>query len=80
MQLLKNFPAFTQQLVALRWYKKNPKSGSQHFMEAKGSLPFSHEPSTGPILSYIDPVHNTPFYLSKVYFNIVYSLTCWSSP
>jgi hypothetical protein len=30
-------------------------------------------PSLVPILSQIDPVHTIPFYLSKIYFNIIFS-------
>jgi hypothetical protein len=32
-----------------------------------------------PILSQIDPVHTTPFYLSNIYFNIVRPPTSWPS-
>jgi hypothetical protein len=36
-------------------------------------------PPLVPILSQIDPVHTTPFYLSKIHFNIVHPPTSWSS-
>jgi hypothetical protein len=51
---------------------------SQHFEEPECS-PCSQEPSTGPFLSQIDPVRINPFNLSKIYFNIVYPPTSWSS-
>jgi hypothetical protein len=51
----------------------------QHFMELEGSLPCSQEPSTGPYLSQINPVHITLSYLSKIHFNIVHPATPWSS-
>jgi hypothetical protein len=38
-------------------------------MELEGSLPPSQEPSTGPILSQIDPIPTIPSYLSKINFN-----------
>jgi hypothetical protein len=42
-------------------------------MEPEGSLPCSQEPSPlVPILSQINPVQITPFYLSKIYFNIIH--------
>jgi hypothetical protein len=37
-------------------------------MEPEGSLPCSQEPSTGPILSQINPIHTIPSYLSKIHF------------
>jgi hypothetical protein len=48
-------------------------------MEPEGLLLRSQEPSTGPILSQIDPVHTIPSYLSKIHFNIVYPPMSWSS-
>jgi hypothetical protein len=36
-------------------------------------------PPLVPILSQIDPVHTTPSYLTKIYFNIVRPPTSWSS-
>jgi hypothetical protein len=39
-------------------------------MEYEDSLPCSKEPSTGPYMSQINPVRNTPSYLSKIHFNI----------
>jgi hypothetical protein len=44
---------------------------SQHFMEPEVSLPCSQKPSTGPILSQIDPIHTIPSYLPKIHFNIL---------
>jgi hypothetical protein len=38
-------------------------------MDTKGSLQCSQKPSTGSILSEINPAHTTPFYLSKIYLN-----------
>jgi hypothetical protein len=52
---------------------------SQHFMEPEISLPCSPcYPPLVPILSQIDPVHTSPSYLSKIYFNIVHPPTFWS--
>jgi hypothetical protein len=34
-------------------------------MEPEGSLPYSHEPSTGPYLKTNDPVHSTTFESSE---------------
>jgi hypothetical protein len=36
-------------------------------------------PPLDPILSHIDPVHITPFYFSKIHFNIVQLHLSWSS-
>jgi hypothetical protein len=41
-------------------------------MKPVGSLPCSQEPSTNTYLNQINPVHTTPSYLSKIYFNIVH--------
>jgi hypothetical protein len=50
---------------------------SQHFMEPKGALPCSQEPSTGP---YPEPDWSSPYYpISKTYINIVHPPTSWSS-
>jgi hypothetical protein len=35
-------------------------------------------PQLVPILSHINPVHNIPFYISKIHFNIVHPPTSWS--
>jgi hypothetical protein len=32
-----------------------------------------------PILSQINPVHGTPFYLSQIHFNIFHPPMSWSS-
>jgi hypothetical protein len=45
-------------------------------MESEGSLPCAQEPSTGP---YPKPDRSILSYLSKIYFNIVYPPTSWSS-
>jgi hypothetical protein len=50
-----------------------------NFKEPETSSPCSQEPSTGP---YPEPDRSSPyipFYISKIYFNIVYSPTSWSS-
>jgi hypothetical protein len=39
---------------------------SQNFMEPEGSLPHSQEPSTGPILSQINPIHTIPSCLRSI--------------
>jgi hypothetical protein len=36
-------------------------------------------PQLVPILSQINPVHTTPYYLSKIHFSFIHPLTCWSS-
>jgi hypothetical protein len=36
-------------------------------------------PPLVPILSHINPIQNTPAYLSKIYFNIILPPTSWSS-
>jgi hypothetical protein len=52
---------------------------SQDFMKPEGLTPCSQKPSTGPILSHINPVHTASSYLSRIHFNIVYPPTYWSS-
>jgi hypothetical protein len=32
-----------------------------------------------PIMSQINPVHTTPFYLSKIHFNVIHPPTSWYS-
>jgi hypothetical protein len=49
---------------------------SHNFMDPEGSLPCSQGPSTGPIVSQINPIYTI---LSKIHFNIVHSPTFWSS-
>jgi hypothetical protein len=44
---------------------------SQHFMELEGSSLCSQELSTGYILSQMNSVHSTPYYLSKINFYTV---------
>jgi hypothetical protein len=39
---------------------------SQHVMEPEDSLPCSQEPSTGPYLHQINPIHTIPFYLRSI--------------
>jgi hypothetical protein len=53
----------------------------QHFMEPEGTLPLLKEPSTfpNPEPDKSNPYHTIPSYLSKIYFNIVYAPTSWSS-
>jgi hypothetical protein len=48
-------------------------------MEPKDLLPCLQGPFTGPILNQINPVHTTPYYPSKIHFNIIHSPTSWSS-
>jgi hypothetical protein len=40
----------------------------QHFMEHEGSLPCSQGSSIVPILSKINPVHTSSYYLFKIHF------------
>jgi hypothetical protein len=54
---------------------------SQHLIEPEGSIPCSHEPSTGP---YPEPYQSNPHYnipscLSKIHVSIVHPPTSWSS-
>jgi hypothetical protein len=49
----------TQELPSILWNRKI------HFRVHK-------IPPLVPILSHIDPVHTTPFYLSKIHFHIIY--------
>jgi hypothetical protein len=48
-------------------------------MEPEGSLPHLQEISTVPILNQTNSVYTTPSYLSKIYINIIYPPTSWSS-
>jgi hypothetical protein len=57
----------------------SPSRTSQHFVEPEVSIPCSQEPSSGPYLSHIHPIHSIPSYLSKIHFNIVHPSTSWSS-
>jgi hypothetical protein len=58
--------ASIQELTKILW---NPKV---HYRVHKS-------PPLVPILIHINPVHTTPSYLSKIYFNIVHPTTSWSS-
>jgi hypothetical protein len=51
---------------------------SQHFMEPKGSIPYSQEPYTGP---YPEAYQSNPHYsiLSKIHFDTVDPPMSWSS-
>jgi hypothetical protein len=40
-------------------------------MELKVLLQCSQAPSTGPIMSQMNPVHTIPPYFFKIYFNII---------
>jgi hypothetical protein len=40
---------------------------------ATQELPLLHN------LSQVDPAHTTPYYLSKIHFNIIHLFTSWSS-
>jgi hypothetical protein len=42
----------------------------QHFTEPEDSLPYSQEPSSGPIPSQINSASTTSIHVSKVHFNI----------
>jgi hypothetical protein len=53
---------------------------SQHFMEPKGSLPCSQEPSNGPYLSQINPVCTTSSSFFKIYLNISFLLAFPQKP
>jgi hypothetical protein len=48
-------------------------------MEPKDSLPYSQEPSTGPYMNWMNPVHTIPSNFSKNYFNIILPSTSKSS-
>jgi hypothetical protein len=48
-------------------------------MEPEGSLPCSQDPTTGPILSQINPVHNFPSYFPNIHSNIILPSTPRSS-
>jgi hypothetical protein len=54
--------AATQELPSILWNSK------VHYRVYKS-------PPLFPILSHIDSVHTTPFYLSKIHFNIVHPPT-----
>jgi len=44
-------------------------------MEPDGSLMCSQEPTTCPILSQMNPIHNLPPYLPKIHSNIIFPST-----
>jgi hypothetical protein len=48
----------TQEYLSILW---NPKIDYR----------FRKSPQLVPILSQINPIHNTPLYFSKIYFNII---------
>jgi hypothetical protein len=55
----------TQELPSILW---NPKVHCR----------VHNSPPLFPILSQISPVHTTPFYLSKIHFNMIHPPTSWS--
>jgi hypothetical protein len=54
-------------------------AATQEFPSILWNPKIYHRAPLVPILSQIDPVHTTPSYVSKIHFNIVRSLTSWSS-
>jgi hypothetical protein len=53
-------------------------------MEPEGSLPYSQEPFSHPVLSQMNPFHTFPPYFPKVYFYIIFlsvpKFSEWSIP
>lgn len=47
---------------------------SPHFMKFNGLLVSSQELTTVPMLSQMNPVHEAPFYLRMIHFNIIFPL------
>jgi hypothetical protein len=45
---------------------------SPRFMKFNGLLVFSHKLTTFPMLSQMNQVHEAPFYLCKIHFNIIF--------
>jgi hypothetical protein len=71
--VLRQFQWITQQI---RSYSRT----SEHFMETKGSLPYSKGPSNCP---YPEPDQSSTYHsivsLFKIYFNNIHTPTAWSS-
>jgi hypothetical protein len=54
-------------------------AATQELMEPECSILCSQEPSTGPNLNHMNPIHAISSYLSKIHSNIVHPPTWWSS-
>jgi len=44
-------------------------------MESEGSLSYSQEPATGPVLRQMSTVYTLPTYFTKIHFNIIFPST-----